>query len=57
VRWGRRLGDPRCLIAEATKSAELLGWRLQHSTLADGLELEDEIFRALMPGEFLISYT
>jgi UDP-glucose 4-epimerase len=35
---GRRLGDPACLIADATKSAERMGWRPQHSTLEEIVE-------------------
>jgi UDP-glucose-4-epimerase GalE len=32
---GRRAGDPACLVADATKSAEKMGWRPQHSSLAE----------------------
>jgi UDP-glucose-4-epimerase GalE len=32
---GRRAGDPPCLIADATKSAAVMGWRPQHSGLEE----------------------
>jgi UDP-glucose-4-epimerase GalE len=32
---GRRPGDPPCLIADATKSAELMHWRPRHSSLQE----------------------
>ena len=32
---GRRPGDPPYLVADATKSAEQMGWRPQHSTLEE----------------------
>ncbi len=35
---GRRAGDPACLIADATKSAEQMGWRPRHSTLEEIVE-------------------
>jgi UDP-glucose-4-epimerase GalE len=31
----RRLGDPPCLVADATKAGKLMGWRPQHSALED----------------------
>ena len=31
----RRLGDPPCLVAEAAKAANVLGWRPSHSTLEE----------------------
>lgn len=32
---GRRPGDPPCLIADATKSAQLMKWQTKHSTLEE----------------------
>jgi UDP-arabinose 4-epimerase len=32
---GRRIGDPPCLVADASKSAELLNWRPRHSSLEE----------------------
>ncbi|MBZ5607402.1 MAG: UDP-glucose 4-epimerase GalE [Acidobacteriia bacterium] len=32
---GRRAGDPPCLIADAAKSASMMGWRPHHSSLEE----------------------